>query len=101
MEHVTDLELETLVRQQYTRMAASFIPVPFSFAGDDSKYPVKEDEIKRYYGEHRELFAEAPSRSSDYVFSLSHLPHKTALPHSRSLHQFAQGLPQPATTQIL
>ncbi|QEQ56450.1 peptidylprolyl isomerase [Chlorobium phaeovibrioides] len=68
MEHVTDLELETLVRQQYTRMAASFIPVPFSFAGDDSKYPVKEDEIKRYYGEHRELFAEAPSRSSDYVF---------------------------------
>jgi peptidylprolyl isomerase/peptidyl-prolyl cis-trans isomerase D len=68
MEHVTDLELETLVRQQYTRMEASFIPVPFSFAGDDSKYPVKEDEIKKYYGEHRELFAEDPSRSSDFVF---------------------------------
>ncbi|TCD47993.1 peptidylprolyl isomerase [Chlorobium sp. N1] len=68
MEHVTELETDELVRRQYTRMSASFIPVSFSYAGDDAGFAVSEAEIKKYYDDHREMFRQTPSRAADYVF---------------------------------
>jgi len=101
MEHVTDLELETLVRQQYTRMEASFIPVPFSFAGDDSKYPVKEDEIKNTTVSTASFLPRTLPAPPTLSFSLSFPQQKTAWPHSRSLCPSAPDLQQPATTPTL
>ncbi len=68
MEHVTGHELDEIVHRQYSRFSASFIPFPFSFAGLDSKFPVKDDEIKAYYDKHKELFKQRASRKADFVF---------------------------------
>ncbi|MEI7695107.1 MAG: peptidylprolyl isomerase [Chlorobium sp.] len=68
LAHVTEPELGDIVSRQYSRFSASFVPVPLSFAGVDAKFPVKDDEIKKYYDEHKELFRQVPSRKADYVF---------------------------------
>ena len=69
LNHVGDSELDNLVTRVFTRFSASFIPVPFSFAGLDSNFPVKEEEIKKYYDEHKELLKQSDnSRKADYVF---------------------------------
>lgn len=69
LNHVTDKDLGDLVNRVFTRFSASFIPFPLSFAGSDSSFPVKEEEIKKYYDEHKELLKqEKPSRNADYVF---------------------------------
>ncbi|TLU51157.1 MAG: peptidylprolyl isomerase [Chlorobium sp.] len=68
LEHVTDREINDIVSRQYSRFSASFIPVPFSFAGPDSNFPVKEEETKKYFDDHKELFKQVPSRKADFVF---------------------------------
>jgi peptidylprolyl isomerase/peptidyl-prolyl cis-trans isomerase D len=68
LAHVTEPELGEIVNRQFTRFSASFIPFPLTFAGADAKFPVKDDEIKKYYDEHKELFKQLPSRKADYVF---------------------------------
>jgi peptidyl-prolyl cis-trans isomerase D len=68
LDHVNGSDIDDIVKRQLSRFSASFIPFPFSFAGPDSNYPVKEDEIKKYYDEHKELFKQVPSRKADYVF---------------------------------
>ncbi len=68
-DHITDRELGDIVNRKFSRFAASFIPVPLSFAGVDSSFPVTGDEIKQYYDAHKELFKqEYPSRKADFVF---------------------------------
>ncbi len=66
--HVTDRELDDIVNRQYSLFSASFIPFPLSFAGPDSNFPVKEEEIKKYYDEHKELLKQFYSRKADFVF---------------------------------
>jgi len=68
LDHVTGREVDDIVSREFLRFSASFIPVPFSFVGPDSNFPVKEEEIKKYYDDHKELFKQAPSRKADYVF---------------------------------
>ncbi len=69
LNHVTDRDLGDLVTKVYTRFSASFIPFPLSFAGSDSSFPVKDEEIKKYYDEHKELLKQdKPSRKADFVF---------------------------------
>ncbi|TLU85787.1 MAG: peptidylprolyl isomerase [Chlorobium sp.] len=68
LEHVTDRELGDIVTRHFSLFSASFIPFPLSFAGDDSKFIVKEDEVKKYFDEHKELFRQVPSRKADFVF---------------------------------
>jgi peptidylprolyl isomerase/peptidyl-prolyl cis-trans isomerase D len=68
MVHVTDRELDAVIRREYTLFSAAFIPVPLDFAGPDSKFPVKPDEVQKYYENHKELLKQAPSRSADFVF---------------------------------
>ena len=69
LNHVTDRDLGDLVGRVFTRFSASFIPFPLSFAGTDSSFPVKDEEIKKYYDEHKELLKQVkPSRKADYVF---------------------------------
>ncbi len=66
--HVTEPELGDIVSRQFSRFSASFIPVPLSFAGVDSQFPVKDEEITKYYDAHKELFRQVPSRKADFVF---------------------------------
>ncbi|NMW22509.1 MAG: peptidylprolyl isomerase [Chlorobiaceae bacterium] len=68
LDHVTDREISDIVSRQYSRFSASFIPVTYSFAGADSNFPVKEEETKKYFDEHKELFKQVPSRKADFVF---------------------------------
>jgi peptidylprolyl isomerase/peptidyl-prolyl cis-trans isomerase D len=68
VDHVTARDFDDVVRRQFQRFSASFIPVPLSFAGSDAGFPVKEEEIKKYYDGHRELFRQPPTRSADFVF---------------------------------
>ena len=69
LNHVKDSEIDDLVTRVYTRFSAAFIPVPFSFAGADSNFPVKEDEVKKYYDEHKQLLKQNDnSRKADFVF---------------------------------
>lgn len=68
MVPVTDRELDAVVKREYTRFSASFIPVPLSFAGPDSNFPVKADEIQKYYDGHKDMLKQPPSRKADYVF---------------------------------
>ncbi|ACD89357.1 PpiC-type peptidyl-prolyl cis-trans isomerase [Chlorobium limicola DSM 245] len=68
MVHVSDRELDAVVKREYTRFSASFISVPLGFAGPDSKFPVKADEIQKYYDSHKELLKQPASRKADYVF---------------------------------
>ena len=51
LNHVAESELDNLVTRVFTRFSASFIPVPFSFAGLDSNFPVKDEDIKNYLDE--------------------------------------------------
>ena len=68
LDHVTVTELDDIVSRQFYRFSASFIPVPLSFAGADSNFPVKEEDVKKYFDEHKELFKQLPSRKADFVF---------------------------------
>ena len=69
LNHVTDREIGDLVTRVYTRFSAAFIPFPFSFAGADSNFPVNEDEVKKYYEEHKQLLKQNDnSRKADFVF---------------------------------
>ena len=69
LDHITDRELGDIVNRKFSRFAASFIPVPLSFAGADSNFKVTEPEIKQYYDAHKELFKqEYPTRKADFVF---------------------------------
>ena len=69
LDRVTERELGDIVNRKFSSFSASFIPVPLSFAGVDSNFPVTESEIKQYYDAHKELFKqENPSRKADYVF---------------------------------
>ena len=69
LNHVTDREIGDLVTRVYTRFSAAFIPVPFSFAGADRNFPVNEDEVKKYYEEHKQLLKQNDnSRKADFVF---------------------------------
>jgi peptidyl-prolyl cis-trans isomerase D len=68
LDHVTDWELGDIVNRQFSLFSASFIPVPLSFVGTERNFPVKEEEIKKYYDEHKELLKQLPSRNADFVF---------------------------------
>ncbi|MCF8383940.1 MAG: peptidylprolyl isomerase [Chlorobium sp.] len=68
MVQVTDRELDAVVKREYTRFSASFIPVPLSFAGAESNFPVKAEEIQKYYDGHKAQLKQPPSRKADYVF---------------------------------
>ena len=69
LDRVTDRELGDIVNRKFSRFAASFIPVPLSFAGADRNFPVAEAEVKQYYDAHKELFRqEYPTRKADFVF---------------------------------
>jgi peptidyl-prolyl cis-trans isomerase D len=69
LNHVTERELGDLVTRVYTRFSASFIPVPLSFAGAESNFKVSDEEIKKYYEEHKELLKESDkTRKADFVF---------------------------------
>lgn len=68
LAHVTEPELGEIVNRQYSLFSASFLPFPLSYAGSDAKFPVMDDDIKKYYDEHKELFRQVPSRKADYVF---------------------------------
>ncbi|MEI8033198.1 MAG: peptidylprolyl isomerase [Chlorobiaceae bacterium] len=68
LDHVTGREIDDILNRQFTRFSASFITVPLAYAGADSSFPVKEDEIKKYYDDHKELFKQLPSRKADFVF---------------------------------
>ncbi len=65
---VTDREVGDMVNRQYQHFSASFIPFPLSLAGTESNFPVKEEEIKKYYDDHKEPFKQLPSRKADFVF---------------------------------
>ncbi|NTU94322.1 MAG: peptidylprolyl isomerase [Chlorobiaceae bacterium] len=64
---VTDPEVSELVQRQYTQFSASFIPVPLSYAGTDAQFPVKEDEVKKWYEAHKEQLKQDPNRKADFV----------------------------------
>jgi peptidyl-prolyl cis-trans isomerase D len=66
--HTTDSEVSDIVSRQFSLFSASFIPAPFSFAGPETSFPVKDDEIKKYFDEHKELLKQLPSRKADFVF---------------------------------
>ena len=68
VDQVTSRDLDDVVRRQFEQFSASFIPVPLAFAGPDSSFPVKDDEISKYYEAHKELFKQPPTRSADFVF---------------------------------
>jgi peptidyl-prolyl cis-trans isomerase D len=68
LDHITGREVDDIISRQFSRFSAAFIPVSLNFAGPDSSFPVKEDEIKKYYDAHKELFKQAPSRQGDFVF---------------------------------
>lgn len=68
MVHVTDREVDAVVNREYMRFSASFIPVPLDFVGPDGKFPVKADEVQKYYDAHKEQLKQPPTRKADYVF---------------------------------
>jgi parvulin-like peptidyl-prolyl isomerase len=68
MAIVTDPEVDELVQRQFTNFSASFIPFPLSYAGPDTMFPVKDDEVKAWYNEHKEQFKQDPTRSAEFVF---------------------------------
>jgi parvulin-like peptidyl-prolyl isomerase len=65
---VTDPELTEVVQRQFTTFAGSFIPFPYSYAGAESNFPVKDEEIKSWYEAHKAQFKEDPVRSAQFVF---------------------------------
>ncbi len=67
MVRVSDAELDALVEREFGAFSASFLPVPYSVAGNDTLFTVTDEEIKTYYDENKELFRQEPTRSLDYV----------------------------------
>jgi parvulin-like peptidyl-prolyl isomerase len=65
---ITDPELTEVVQRQFTTFAGSFIPFPYSYAGAESNFPVKDEEVKAWYDAHKEQFKEDPVRSAEFVF---------------------------------
>ena len=65
---VTDPELDELVQRQFTTFTGSFIPFPLSYAGPESSFPVKDEEVKSWYDAHKEQFRQEPVRSAEFVF---------------------------------
>jgi parvulin-like peptidyl-prolyl isomerase len=65
---VTDPELAEVVQRQFTTFSGSFIPFPLSYAGAESSFPVKDEEIKSWYEAHKAQFREEPTRSAEFVF---------------------------------
>jgi peptidyl-prolyl cis-trans isomerase D len=68
MAIVTDSEVTELVQRQFTIFSGSFVPFPLSYAGPETMFPVKEDEIKNWYEAHKEQFRQDPTRSAEFVF---------------------------------
>ncbi|PWW82364.1 peptidylprolyl isomerase [Prosthecochloris marina] len=70
MVRVSDAELEAVVDRELGSFSASFIPVPYSMAGNDTLFTVTDKEVEDYYNENREMFRQEPTRALDYaVFS--------------------------------
>lgn len=67
MISVSEAELDFLAEREFGTFSASFLPVPYDAAGDDSLFAVTDAEIQTYYDENRELFRQDPARSLDYV----------------------------------
>ena len=65
---VTDPELTEVVQRQFTTFTGSFIPFPLSYAGPESNFPVKDEEVKSWYDAHKAQFREEPTRSAEFVF---------------------------------
>ncbi|NTW52409.1 MAG: peptidylprolyl isomerase [Chlorobiaceae bacterium] len=68
MTIVTDPEVGELVQRQFTTFSASFIPFPLSYAGAESMFPVKDEEVKAWYAAHKEQFRQEPTRSGQFVY---------------------------------
>ncbi|MEI6847966.1 MAG: peptidylprolyl isomerase [Chlorobiaceae bacterium] len=68
LDHVTGREVDDIVGREFLRFSATFLPVPLSFVGSDSNFPVKGDEVKKYYDDHKVIFKQEPSRKADFVF---------------------------------
>ncbi|HWR02237.1 MAG TPA: peptidylprolyl isomerase [Chlorobaculum sp.] len=68
MAIVTEPEVNELVQRQFTTFSASFIPFPLSYAGADTMFPVKAEEIKAWYDAHKEQFRQDPTRSAEFVY---------------------------------
>lgn len=68
MAIVTDRELTDVVQRQFTTFSGSFIPFPLSYAGPETAFPVKDEEIKTWYDAHKEQFRVDPVRSAEFVF---------------------------------
>ncbi|NTV02670.1 MAG: peptidylprolyl isomerase [Chlorobiaceae bacterium] len=64
---VTDPEVEELVQRQFTRFSGTFIPFPLSYAGTDAQFPVKQDEVKKWYEAHKQQLKQEPSRNAEFV----------------------------------
>ncbi|MBN1928437.1 MAG: peptidylprolyl isomerase [Chlorobiaceae bacterium] len=67
MAIVTDPEVTELVERQFTTFSGSFIPVPFSYAGPESKFPVKDEEITAWYEARKAQFRQPPVRNAEFV----------------------------------
>ncbi|NTW47175.1 MAG: peptidylprolyl isomerase, partial [Chlorobaculum sp.] len=65
---ITDPELTEVVQRQFTTFTGSFIPFPLSYAGPESNFPVKDEEVKSWYDAHKAQFREEPTRSAEFVF---------------------------------
>ncbi|NTU57989.1 MAG: peptidylprolyl isomerase [Chlorobiaceae bacterium] len=68
MAVVTEPEVVELVQRQFTTFQASFIPFPLSYAGPETMFPVKDDEIKSWYTAHKEQFKQDNTRTGEFVF---------------------------------
>jgi peptidyl-prolyl cis-trans isomerase D len=68
MVHVSDRELDAVVKREFTKFSASFIAAPLDLVGEDSKFPVNAADIQAYYDGHKEQLRQSPSRKADYVF---------------------------------
>ncbi len=67
MVRVSEAELDFLAEREFGRFSASFLPVPYGAAGDDSLFTVTDAEIEAYYDDNKELFRQEKSRSLEYV----------------------------------
>lgn len=68
MVTVSDSEVTELVQRQFTTFSGSFIPVPLAYAGPESSFPVKDEEISAWYEAHKAQFRQEPVRSAEFVY---------------------------------
>lgn len=68
MAPVDDSELTDVVQRQYTMFSGSFIPVPLAYAGAESQFPVKDEEVSAWYESHKAQFRQEPVRSAQFVY---------------------------------